>query len=118
MTETITINGEAFTVSRVFFLSEAAAILDMPESLIKNWTIGRPLRITPSRAATGVGSRNLYNVLDLYRFGFAKHLSMDGLAPHAIQSILDAMGTDFSSAALAIVTGGTGGPVPWKRRSK
>lgn len=118
MQNRLTVDAKQFSIPQVFYLSELATILHMPESLVQNWTMGRPLRITPHRSATGSGSRNLYAVNDLYRFGIARHLSMDGFAPHAIQSIVDAMGSDFSSAALAIVTCATGGSVPWKRRSK
>jgi hypothetical protein len=116
MQNTVTVDGEQFSIHRVFYLAELAAILHMPQSLVQNWTMGRPLKITPHRTATGSGSRNLYDMHDVYRFGIAKHLSMDGLAPHAIQSILDALGVDFSSAAFAIVTSGSSRSAPWKRK--
>jgi hypothetical protein len=110
-----TILDEKPSASRVFFQSEVAALLEMPDSLIKSWTIGRPLRITPQRRATGSGTRNLYGREDLYRFAIAKHLSMDGFASHAIQFILDALGNQLSSAGFAIVSGGSKVTTPWRR---
>jgi len=91
-----------------FFLSQAAKILGMPQTTVKNWTIGKPLRIDPHRSAVGSGFPNLYGIHDLYRFSIAKRLSMDGLAPRAIQSILDGLGADFTSSEFAIVTSDTG----------
>jgi hypothetical protein len=91
-----------------FFLSQAAKILEMPQTTVKNWTIGKPLRIDPHRSAVGSGFPNLYGIHDLYRFSIAKRLSMDGLAPRAIQSILDGLGADFTSSEFAIVTSGDG----------
>jgi DNA-binding transcriptional MerR regulator len=118
MQTNVTAQRQQFSIHQVFYLSELAEILRMPVSLVQNWTMGRPLTITPHRSATGSGSRNLYDVQDLYRFGIAKHLSMGGIAPHAIQSIIDALGVDFESAAFAIATSDSGGSTPWNRRVK
>jgi hypothetical protein len=93
---------------KVFFLSQAASVLEMSASLITNWTIGRPLRIVPQLSAVGTGSRNLYGVDDLCKFSFAHQLSMDGYAPGAIQPILDSFGEEFASLEFAVVT--SGGP--------
>jgi hypothetical protein len=74
---------------RIYELSEVAEILAMPKSRVKNWTIGRPLRITPSvRAATGKGSRNLYSVEDVYLIGLADQLNVDGFAPKTTEKVL------------------------------
>src|SRR5450755_3901247 len=59
------------TTPALFMQSEAANILGLPNSLVKNWTIGRPLEINPSIAARGTGSRNLYDQRDLYRLAIA-----------------------------------------------
>jgi DNA-binding transcriptional MerR regulator len=88
----------------VFLLSQAARVLEMTESQVKNWTIGRPLQIGPYRSATGTGSRNLYSMHDLYRFTIAQRLSIDGFAAPAIQSVLDALReADLTSTKVAIV---------------
>jgi DNA-binding transcriptional MerR regulator len=96
------------SANEIFFLAHVAAIIQIPESLVKNWTIGRPLKIGTHRSAMGTGSRNLYNIHDLYRFAVAKRLSIDGFAPRAIQSILDGLSADFTSSEFAIVTCGAG----------
>lgn len=115
MTKPPFVNGQTASASRIFFQSEVAALLGMPDTLVKSWTIGRPLRITPERSAAGSGTRNLYSVEDLYSFAIAKQLSMDGFASHAIQSILDALGNESASAIFAIASSGNGVTMPWKR---
>lgn len=89
--------------SGVFFLSDMAAILGIPETRVKNWTIGRPIRITPHRRARGTGFRNLYDMHDLCRFAIAKQLSMDGFAARAIRLILDSV-THPLTSQFAIVS--------------
>jgi hypothetical protein len=108
------------TTPALFMQSEAANILGLPNSLVKNWTIGRPLEINPSIAARGTGSRNLYDQRDLYRLAIAAQLSADGVAPRAIQIILDDMGVDFLASRFVIVVGGSGssGHLSWKKREK
>lgn len=101
--------------TEVFFLPQVAKILKMPESLIKNWSIGRGLRIVPHRRAVGSGSRNLYSMHDLYRFSIAHRLSIDGFAPRAIQSILDGLGADFTSSPFAVVTNAAAAGKPSRR---
>jgi hypothetical protein len=96
--------GARMATTVTFFLSQVATVLGMPETLVKNWTIGKPVRIDLHRGAVGTGFPNLYDVHDLYRFATAKRLSLDGLTPSAIQSILDGLGEDFTSAEFAVVT--------------
>jgi DNA-binding transcriptional MerR regulator len=73
----------------VFELAEVAEVLGMPKSKVKNWTIGRPLRITPSvRVASGKGTRNLYSVEDVYVLTLANQLNEDGFSPKAIQAVI------------------------------
>lgn len=91
---------------RIFMLSEAAATLKLSATLVKNWTNGRPLRIRPSLAAHGTGSRNVYTGVDLYRLAIAARLNRDGFAARTIQQILDALGTNFTDSPFAIVTSG------------
>jgi DNA-binding transcriptional MerR regulator len=109
---------ETVSTPKVFFQSEVAALLGLPDSLVKNWTIGRPLRITPQRSAAGSGTRNLYGEEDLYRFAVAKKLSMDGFASPAIQSILDELRSELATAVFAIVTSVGDVATPWKRSVK
>ena len=73
----------------IFELSEVARILEVPKARIKNWTIGRPLRITPTiRTASGKGTRNLYSVEDVYVLTLANQLNEDGFSPKAIQAVI------------------------------
>ncbi len=102
------------TANPVFLLSQAADILGMPQSRLKNWTNGRPLKISPSIGAQGTGSRNLYDRSDLYRLAVASQLNQDGFAARAIQLILDQLGTDFGASKFALVTTGDGRP-QWKK---
>ena len=89
----------------VFMLQEVAEILGMPKSRVKNWTIGRPLRIPPSIQAHGTGSRNLYGRRDLYSIAIANQLSIDGLTPEAIQNVLDGLGPDLTGVFAVVVAG-------------
>src|SRR5262249_12209359 len=86
-----------------FMLAEVAQILDMPESRVKNWTIGRPLTITPLIPAYGTGTRNLYSVYDIYRMAIAKHMNASGGMARAVQAVVDKVGTSFGSSAFALI---------------
>lgn len=103
--------------SGVFFLSDMAAILRIPETRVKNWTIGRPIRITPHRRARGTGFRNLYDTHDLCRFAIAKQLSMDGFAPRAIRLVLDNV-THPLTSQFAIVSSKPGHEQRSRRRAE
>ena len=73
----------------VFTLGEVAELLQAPKTRIKNWTIGRPLRIVPRiLAAQGKGSRNLYSVEDVYVFALANQLGKDGFSVKTIDGLL------------------------------
>jgi hypothetical protein len=58
---------------QVFELPEMAKIRPVPEAKAKNWTNKRtPVFFEPSiRKATGIGTRNLYNIDDLHWMGLA-----------------------------------------------
>jgi len=74
----------------VFTLAEAATVLEMPKSIIRNWTIGRPLKFSPTvKRALGTGTRNLYSREDLYLFSLAWHMVEFGLSTTKIQGVLD-----------------------------
>jgi hypothetical protein len=87
----------------VFMLTDAARILGMPKSRVKNWTIGRPLRIDPSVHAHGTGSRNIYTRRELYRLAIANQLHRDGLNAETIQSVLDAFDPTFTRSIAAAI---------------
>ena len=89
----------------VFTLSEVAEILAIPETRVKNWTIGRPLKIRPSIAARGTGSRNLYRLHDICRFAIANQLHQNGFRPQVIQRVLDA-GKEFTNCNLLVIPAG------------
>jgi DNA-binding transcriptional MerR regulator len=99
----------------VFMLSQAAKILGLLNSQVKNWTIGRPLSINPSITAHGTGSRNMYDPNDLCRLAVAAQLSACGLTARAIQEILDELRTNFLDVGFVIVSTAGSGHVPWKK---
>ena len=75
---------------KVFTLGEVAEILQAPKSRIKNWTIGRPLKIVPRvLSAQGKGSHNLFSLDDLYVLAFVNQLYTDGLSMSAIEYLVD-----------------------------
>src|SRR5689334_4058512 len=77
---------------KIFELSEMAAVLGMPFTKVRNWTIGRPLTIPASiRTATGTGSCNLYSIEDVYLMGLAYEFSKAGFAAKAIGRLLEAV---------------------------
>jgi DNA-binding transcriptional MerR regulator len=79
----------------VFTLAEVAKILEMPTARVKNWVVGRPLKIVPSvKSAEGTGSRNLFGVGDLYLMALVNELWKSGMTAKAIQRILDIPGVD------------------------
>jgi DNA-binding transcriptional MerR regulator len=100
----------------VFMLREVAEILGLPPTRVKNWTIGRPHTIKPSIRAHGSGSRNLYDIYDLYRLAIVAQLSSDGFTADAIQLIMAELGNHFRASALALVTS-SGGPAQWKKEN-
>jgi hypothetical protein len=74
----------------VFTLAEVAEILQAPKSRIKNWTIGRPLKIIPRvLSAQGKGSRNLFSLDDVYLMAFVNELYNDGLSMKHIEHLVD-----------------------------
>ena len=75
---------------QVFTLGEVAELLQAPKSRIKNWTIGRPLKIVPRvLSAQGKGSHNLFSLNDLYVLAFVNQLYTDGLSMSAIEYLVD-----------------------------
>jgi DNA-binding transcriptional MerR regulator len=78
------------TTVNVFTVAEVAEIVQVSKSRIKNWTIGRPLKIVPKvRAYRGKGSRNLYSLQDVYLFALVTQLHDDGLSTKLIEYILE-----------------------------
>ncbi len=74
----------------IFELPEVAEVLGMPLTKARNWTIGRPLTIPASvRKATGTGTRNLYNIEDVYLMGLANEFSKAGFAAKAIGRLVN-----------------------------
>lgn len=76
----------------VFEFSEVAEIVGMPKARAKNWTVGRPIKLTPSvKGSGGTGSRNLYSVEDVYLMAFVNELWRAGFTLKAIQRVLDTL---------------------------
>ena len=76
-----------------FEISEVALLLGMPQTRVKNWTIGRPLTIKPSvRRAKGKGTHNLYGPQEVFLMGLAQHLTSDGLGMEAVEEVIKKRG--------------------------
>jgi DNA-binding transcriptional MerR regulator len=99
----------------LFELSEVGELVGLPASTVKNWTIGRPLKIRPSiRASAGKGSRNLYSRTDVYVMALAAQLSRDGFALETVKRALkelkgrsDLFGTHYSALVISSAAGST-----------
>jgi hypothetical protein len=73
-----------------------ARVVGMPLTKAKNWTMGRPIRFQASlRAGRGTGSRNLYNVNDVYLMSVAYECSKAGMAAKAIGKLIEAVREKF-----------------------
>jgi hypothetical protein len=60
----------------------------MPKSQIKNWSIGRPLKLVRlERSRVGKGNRTLYEFDDILNFYLARMLWADGFKTKAIQNL-------------------------------
>lgn len=76
----------------VFQIADVADILELAKTTVKNWTIGRPLRIEPSvRAGRGAGESNLYNLTDVFLMAIAAQLNRDGFRHSVIEEVLTAV---------------------------
>jgi MerR HTH family regulatory protein len=77
----------------VFTLGGVAKLLGLPKTRVKNWTIGRPLKVVPEiSAGEGKGSRNLYSLEDVYVFALVNELDRDGFSSKTIKAILSIQG--------------------------
>lgn len=80
-----------------FELSEVAEVVGIAKTKVANWTIGRPLKITPSvRTAFGRGARNLYGKHDVCLMALAEDFTQAGMPSTAIQKVIDAIGRELS----------------------
>jgi len=70
--------------------ADVVRVLGISSTRLKNWSVGRPLKITPSvRASRGKGSRNWYGEADLYKLYLAMWLTDNGgFSPAVIQQLL------------------------------
>jgi MerR HTH family regulatory protein len=102
----------------ILMLSETARILDLSPAQVRNFTSGRNLKIKPSVAAHGAGSRNVYRSADLYRLAVAAQLNHDGFTAKWIQDVLNQL--DLASESVEIVTVTVGGDreVSWAGRTE
>jgi hypothetical protein len=62
------------------------AACGMPATRVKNWTLGKPLKIEGS---IKTGSRTLYVIEDIYRLGLAYEFRKSGMAVKPIGKLLD-----------------------------
>jgi DNA-binding transcriptional MerR regulator len=75
-----------------FSIGQMTEIVGMNADKVKNWMAGHPFAFKPSaQAASGKGSRNIYNRNDLYLLGVANEFSKAGFAGKAIGRLLDAV---------------------------
>lgn len=102
----------------IFMLSETARILDLSPAQVRNFTSGRNLKIKPSVAAHGAGSRNVYRSADLYRLAVAAQLNHDGFTAKWIQDVLNQLDLASESVEIVTVTVGGGREVSWAGRTE
>jgi len=80
----------------VFTLGEVAQIVGAPKARIKNWTIGRPLKVIPKvLAGKGKGSRNLFALEDVYLMALVNRLRKDGISSGTIQDVIESAQGNF-----------------------
>ncbi len=77
-----------------------AAILEIPEWRVKNFSEGEAYRLPPSmRTGTGRGSRRLYRREDVLRIAIAERLVAFGFTPEAVgNGILEVRESELRSA--------------------
>ena len=74
----------------IFDLSRLAYVAGVSLVTARNWTSGRPLRISPSvQVASGRGTRNLYSDSDVYKLAAANRLRSGGMSFRAIGYVLN-----------------------------
>jgi hypothetical protein len=98
-----------------FSIGQMTDIVRMDADKVKNWMAGKPFEFKPSaQAAFGKGSRNIYNLHDLYALAVANEFSKAGFAGKAIGRLLDAvrprLATLPKNAVLAVWRVTPGGP--------
>ncbi len=74
-------------------LVKIVAATGMPAARVKNWTLGKPLQI---QGSIKTGTRTLYSVEDVYRFGLAYELRKSGMAVKPIGKLLERLPDEFS----------------------
>jgi len=76
----------------LFTIGQMTDIVGMDSDKVKNWMAGKPFMFKPSAmSASGKGSRNIYNLKDLYLLAVANEFSKAGFAGKAIGRLLDAI---------------------------
>ncbi len=69
----------------IFDRAAVAEIVGLDYAVVKNWSTGKPITITPSiYAPNRKGAQSLYSRTDIYLFALAKHLSELGFALEAV----------------------------------
>jgi len=98
----------------LFTIGEMTSIIRMKSDKVKNWMAGKPFKFEPSaKSARGRGSRNIYQIQDLYLLAIANEFSKAGFAGKAIGRLLDAIRPKLPlghDAVLAVWRVKPGGP--------
>ncbi len=99
----------------LFTIGEMTKIIRMKSDKVKNWMAGKPFKFEPSaKSARGRGSRNIYQIQDLYLLAIANEFSKAGFAGKAIGRLLDAIRPKLSTlghdSVLAVWRLKPGGP--------
>jgi hypothetical protein len=75
---------------QTFEVSDLAAIVGISTTIAKNWSLGKPLSITPSiRNSAGTGMPNLYSINDVYLMALINELQKAGIVMNIIKKVLD-----------------------------
>jgi hypothetical protein len=89
----------------VYDFNEVAEILrislGMPETLARNWTMGKPLKIVGSDST---GSKNLFSENDVFKFGIAYELRKAGIETDELKKIYESLPGDLNKILWLIIT--------------
>ena len=100
---------------RVFDRKQIATILGIAPAVVRNWSTGKPFKITPSVRAPGKrGAANLYRLEDVYLFGIANELVSGWLGPGIIEVLLENLPTDLSNNRGYLLWRLFGSTKPWE----
>jgi hypothetical protein len=80
----------------IFDRAEVAEMLDMEYGVVRNWSTGKPLSITPSVRSTGrKGALSLYSTNDVFKFGIAAEMVTQGVTFPVVNEMLSKLNDEW-----------------------